>query len=144
MDEDFNISSQEYYHEIIIFIAVASLLVLFKILACFHSLGLTQRHKEISRRTDPISRAQFYNLQTLALRQEESRKEYIPLEVSRSVQESFRNSSTQTEPREPNPILFPVFPKQESCLPNPESSGPSELTQLQRSHIVEVHFLSAN
>ena len=142
MDEEFNISRTEYYQEIIIFVVVASLLVLFKILACFHSLGLTQRHKKISMRADPISRAQFYNLQTLALRQEESRKEYIPLEVSRSVQESFKNSSTQTEPKES--ILFPVFPKQESCLPNPESSGPSELTQLQRSHIVEVHFSSAN
>ena len=144
MDEDFNISSQEYYHEIITFIAVASLLVLFKILACFHSLGLTQKHKEIARRADPISRAQYYNLQTLALSQEDSREEYITLEVSRSVQGSFKNSSTQTEQKEPKPILFPVFPKKESYLPNLEGSGSSELTQLARSHIVEVHFSSAS
>ena len=75
--EDFNLNSQEYYTEIIIFGVVASCAILFKIFACCQSLGLSERHKELSQRADPISRAEYYNLKTLSLRNQEPRKEDI-------------------------------------------------------------------
>ena len=88
--EEFKISNQEYYTEIVIFGIVASLAILFKAFACCHSLGLTEKHKKIRQRDDPISRAQYYNLQTLSLRSQESRREDIPLETSESVQRNFK------------------------------------------------------
>ena len=113
--EDFNLNSQEYYTEIIIFGIVASLAILFKIFACCHSLGLSEKHKELSQRADPISQAEYYNLQTLSLRNQEPRKEDIPLESLESVQrQHFRNSSTQTdinrEQKVQKPISAPFSP----------------------------------
>ena len=159
MDE-FDIQDQEYFYELILFLSVAVLLILFKIFACCQSLGLSQRHKQISQRTDPISRAEFYNLRTTALTQEDFRED-TPLEVSgsahrnlevsgrtqqseRSVQRSLRNSFTQTEQSELKPILFSDLPQPKSCSPNLpvekyQGSDTGLLTQ-----IVQVHYSSAN
>ena len=150
--EDFNLNSQEYYTEIIIFGVVASCAILFKIFACCHSLGLSEKHKELSERADPISRAEYYNLQTLSLRNQEPRKEDIPLESLESVQrQHFRNSSTQTEIKREQPaakhISAPFSSQSDLCALTPHSPGAAELIGLQKApskHIVEEHLKSAS
>ena len=121
MDE-FDVTKEEYFFELIIFLLLAALLVIIKIFACCQTLGLHQRHKPISQRSDPISRAQFYNLRASNLSQEDSRETKLQ-EVSksvhrspevsertqqrnRSVQKSSRTAFTQTEKLELQPIVI--------------------------------------
>ena len=159
MDE-FNVKEQEYFYELIVFLLIAVVLILFKIFACCQSLGLWQRHKHISQRCDPISRAQFYNLRANTLSQEDSR-ENTPQEVSRSahrspevseriqqsnrsVQRNLRTAFTQTEELKTKPILFSDLPQPKSyspVLPVEKYQKPDTglLTQ-----IVQVHFSSVD
>ena len=148
--EDFNLNSQEYYTEIIIFGVVASCAILFKIFACCQSLGLSERHKELSQRADPISRAEYYNLQTLNLRNQGPRRD-IPLESSENIQRQYpRNKSTQTEIKREQPaaedISVPFSPQSDLCALTPQSSGAAKigLQKAHSKHIVEVHFKSAS
>ena len=159
MDE-FDVEKQEYFFELIIFLLIAGLLVIVKIFACCQTLGLWQRHKPISQRCDPISRAQFYNLRASNLSKEDSR-ENTPQEVSksvhrspevsertqqsnRSVQRNLRTAFTQTEKLELKSILLSNPPQQISCSPNLpvekyQKPDPGLLTQ-----IVQVHFSSVD
>ena len=158
MDE-FDVTKEEYFFELIIFLLIAALLVIVKIFACCQTLGLHQRHKPISQRSDPISRAQFYNLRASNLSQEDSRETKLQ-EVSktvhrspevsertqqrnRSVQKSSRTAFTQTEKLELQPIVFSKSPQQISCSPNlpveKYKPDPGLLTQ-----IVQVHFSSVD
>ena len=159
MDE-FDVKEQEYFFELIIFLLIAGLLVIVKIFACCQTLGLWQRHKPISQRCDPISRAQFYNLRAINPSQEDSR-ENTPQEVSRSahrspevseriqqsnksVQRNLRTAFTQTEKLELQPILFSNPPQPIPCSPNLpvekyQKPDPGLLTQ-----IVQVHFSSVD
>ena len=158
MDE-FKVTEEEYFLELIILLLFAALLVIIKIFACCSTLGLHQRHKPIGQRSDPISRAQFYNLKASNLSEEDSR-ETKPQEVSKSVQRSpevsertqQRNGSvqkssrtvfTQTEKLELQPIVFSKSPQQISCSPDlpveKYKPDPGLLTQ-----IVQVHFSSVD
>ena len=112
MDE-FDVKEQEYFFELIIFLLIAGLLVIVKIFACCQTLGLWQRHKPISQRCDPISRAQFYNLRASNLSQEDSR-ENTPQEVSKSVHRSPEVSErTQQSNRSVQRNLRTAFTKTE-------------------------------
>ena len=155
MDE-FKLTEEEYFFELIILILIAALLVIIKIFACCSTLGLHQRHKPISQRSDPISRAQFYDLRASNLSQEDFR-EAKPQEVSKSVQrspevpertqqrnrpvqKSSRTIFTQTEKLEKQPIVISKAPQQISCVSNlpEEKYRPDGL--LSHHQIVQVHF----
>ena len=156
MDE-FNVTEEEYFFELIIFLLIAALLVIIKIFACCSTLGLHQRHKPISQRSDPISRAQFYDLRASNLSQEDFR-ETKPQEVSKSVQrspevpertqqrnrpvqKSSRTIFTQTEKLEKQPIVISKSPQQISCIPNlPEEKYRPDPGLLTHHQIVQVHF----
>ena len=49
MDQEFKLTDQEYYTETVIFGIIASLAFLFKVFACCHSLGLSQRQNKYLR-----------------------------------------------------------------------------------------------
>ena len=156
MDE-FKLTEEEYFFELIILILIAALLVIIKIFACCSTLGLHQRHKPISQRSDPISRAQFYDLRASNLSQEDFR-ETKPQEVSKSVQrspevpertqqrnrpvqKSSRTIFTQTEKLEKQPIVISKAPQQISCVPNlPEEKYRPDPGLLTHHQIVQVHF----
>ena len=154
MDE-FNVTEEEYFFELIIFLLIAALLVIIKIFACCQTLGLHQRHKPIGQRSDPISRAQFYNLKASNLSEEDSR-ETKPQEVSksvqrspevsertqqrnRSVQKSSRTASTQTEK-----FVFSKPPQQKSYSPNLPVKKYKPDPGLLTHQIVQVHFSSVD
>ena len=156
MDE-FKLTEEEYFFELIILILIAALLVIIKIFACCSTLGLQQRNKPISQRSDPISRAQFYDLRASNLSQEDFR-EAKPQEVSKSVQrspevpertqqrnrpvqKSSRTIFTQTEKLEKQPIVISKSPQQISCIPNlPEEKYRPDSGLLTHHQIVQVHF----
>ena len=156
MDE-FKVTEEEYFLELIILLLFAALLVIIKIFACCSTLGLHQRHKPISQRSDPISRAQFYDLRASNLSQEDFR-EAEPQEVSKSVQrspevpertqqrnrpvqKSSRTIFTQTEKLEKQPIVLSKSPQQISCIPNlPEEKYRPDPGLLTHHQIVQVHF----
>ena len=159
MDE-FNVAEEEYFFELIIFLLWAALLVIIKIFACCQTLGLHQRHKPISQRSDPISRAQFYDLRASNLSEEDSR-ETKPQEVSksvqrspevsertqqrnRSVQKSSRTVFTQTEKLELRPIVFSKPPQQKSYSPDLPVRKYKPDPGLLTHQIVQVHFSSVD
>ena len=134
--------------------------LIIKIFACCQTLGLHQRHKPISQRSDPISRAQFYDLRASNLSQEDSR-ETKPQEVSksvqrspevsertqqrnRSVQKSSRTVFTQTEKLELRPIVFSKPPQQKSYSPDLPVKKYKPDPGLLTHQIVQVHFSSVD
>ena len=135
-------------------------MVIIKIFACCQTLGLHQRHKPISQRSDPISRAQFYDLRASNLSEEDSR-ETKPQEVSksvqrspevsertqqrnRSVQKSSRTVFTQTEKLELRPIVFSKPPQQKSYSPDLPVKKYKPDPGLLTHQIVQVHFSSVD
>ena len=154
MDE-FNVTEEEYFFELIIFLLIAALLVIIKIFACCQTLGLHQRHKPIGQRSDPISRAQFYNLKASNLSEEDSR-ETKPQEVSKSVQRSpevsertqQRNGSVQKSSRtvstQTEKFVFSKPPQQKSYSPNLPVKKYKPDPGLLTHQIVQVHFSSVD
>ena len=139
MDE-FNVAEEEYFFELIIFLLLAALLVIIKIFACCQTLGLHQRHKPISQRSDPISRAQFYDLRASNLSEEDFRGAE-PQEVSKSVERrSSRAAFTQTEKIELKPIVFSKPPQQKSYSPDLSVKKYKPDPGLLTHQIVQVHF----
>ena len=144
-DQGVDFEEQEYFHEVVILILVASLLFLVKICVCCQTLGLSQKYRQANQRKDPLSQAEYFNLKTVALSQD-SRRENRDLEPlpsgRRSIQTAkkvFKDSSSQTVEKQLSPILLQNLLRLSPYIPTSNQAYTGEQGQ-----IVQVHFSSAS
>ena len=111
--------NQDYIEELSILAVAGSILLVSKIIACCFSLGLWQKHKQISLRKDSLSLAKLNHLELKIFGLEDLELKRITCTCPKGLE---RNTSS------------PVVPK----LEFEKSCGP--VFDVPHKHLVSVHF----